>query len=364
MTKPFTVTAVWDPDAEVFTTKSDIPGRRADTLWSSDRDAARTRLRVNGAGLLRRDRPHPEPRPLDRDPFPPCGGRCHCEAMTDEGNRAERDGSVEFTRFVIYHRPAERRAIALHVEGSEPSRSARSPSSGPSGHLPPRGGKGFPSAEYGRRSPLPARRRGKVKAVGSTPREARRRLQPVDPRCDFRLSDAHRVEQYGIIAERRGEMRVGVTGVAHEGEKDFKLTPHQGFSLREAAGGLEQSREIVEIDRDIGMVLAVARFVDGERAAHQGLSLREAAGGLEQCCQIAEAYRDQGMVLAVARLVDGERAAHQGLSLREAAGGLQQMREIVEVDRDLGMVLTVAGFVDGERVAHQGLRLREPLGCI
>jgi hypothetical protein len=32
MTKPFTVTAVWDPDAEVFTTKSDIPGRRADTL--------------------------------------------------------------------------------------------------------------------------------------------------------------------------------------------------------------------------------------------------------------------------------------------------------------------------------------------
>ena len=26
MTKPFTVTAVWDPDAEVFTTKSDIPG--------------------------------------------------------------------------------------------------------------------------------------------------------------------------------------------------------------------------------------------------------------------------------------------------------------------------------------------------
>jgi hypothetical protein len=26
MTKPFTVTAVWDPDAEVFTTESDIPG--------------------------------------------------------------------------------------------------------------------------------------------------------------------------------------------------------------------------------------------------------------------------------------------------------------------------------------------------
>jgi hypothetical protein len=26
MTKAFTVTAVWDPDAEVFTTVSDIPG--------------------------------------------------------------------------------------------------------------------------------------------------------------------------------------------------------------------------------------------------------------------------------------------------------------------------------------------------
>jgi len=26
MTKAFTVTAVWDPDAEVFTTESDIPG--------------------------------------------------------------------------------------------------------------------------------------------------------------------------------------------------------------------------------------------------------------------------------------------------------------------------------------------------
>lgn len=26
MTEPFTVTAIWDPDAEVFTTESDIPG--------------------------------------------------------------------------------------------------------------------------------------------------------------------------------------------------------------------------------------------------------------------------------------------------------------------------------------------------
>ena len=33
-----------------------------------------------------------------RASFPPRGGRCHCEAMTDEGDRAERDGSERSTR--------------------------------------------------------------------------------------------------------------------------------------------------------------------------------------------------------------------------------------------------------------------------
>ena len=59
--------------------------------------------------------------------------------------------------------------------------------------------------------------------MGSTPREARRRPHPLDPGCDFRLSEAHGVEQPGIIAKRDAEMRMGVTGVARD-EASSKLT--------------------------------------------------------------------------------------------------------------------------------------------
>ena len=97
---------------------------------------------------------------------------------------------------------------------------------------------------------------------------------------------------------------------------------------------LKQLREIVEADRHIGMIRAVALFVDRERAAHQRLGLGEAVRVLKQPREIVEADRHIGMIWAIALLVDHERAAHQRLGLGEAVCVLKQLREIAEADRD------------------------------
>src|SRR6202453_2665311 len=66
------------------------------------------------------------------------------------GYRAERDGSVEFRHF--RHMAAAQRHT-LRAARSEPSRSARLPSSGRASrvHLPPQGGKGNGLPEFGNR---------------------------------------------------------------------------------------------------------------------------------------------------------------------------------------------------------------------
>src|SRR5271165_6449916 len=52
--------------------------------------------------------------------FPPRGGRCRCEATTDEGDRAKRDGS-QVEEAALDAIPQEKRSL------SKPSRSARPP---------------------------------------------------------------------------------------------------------------------------------------------------------------------------------------------------------------------------------------------
>ena len=86
----------------------------------------------------------------------------------------------------------------------------------------------------------------------------------------------------------------------------------QRLGLGEAVRVLQQSREIVEVDRHVGMIRPEARLVDRERAAHERLGLGEAVRGLEQCREIVEAARHIGMIRPEARLVDRERAAISG----------------------------------------------------
>ena len=112
---------------------------------------------------------------------------------------------------------------------------------------------------------------------------------------------------------------------------------------------LKELGQVVEGDGDVGVLLAEARLVDGERAAHQRLGLAEPVGGVQQRGQVVEAGGDLGMVGPEARLVDGQGPAHQRLGLTEPVGGLEQLGQIVEADSDVGMVGAETRLVDGQR---------------
>ena len=86
----------------------------------------------------------------------------------------------------------------------------------------------------------------------------------------------------------------------------------------------------------LGVIGAEAFLVDGERAAHQRLGLGEPVRGLEELRQIVEVDGDVGVIGAVGFLVDGERAAHQRLGLGEPVRGLEELRQIVEVAGHVG----------------------------
>ena len=61
------------------------------------------------------------------------------------------------------------------------------------------------------------------------------------------------------------------------------------------------------------MVGSVGLLVDGQRATHQRLGLRQTVRVLEQLRQVVEAEGDVGVFGSVGLLVDGQRAAHQRL---------------------------------------------------
>ena len=55
-----------------------------------------------------------------------------------------------------------------------------------------------------------------------------------------------------VVGDRCVAVRVGVAGVALEGEEDRQRAAHQRFRLAEPVGGLQQQGEVVEADRDFG----------------------------------------------------------------------------------------------------------------
>ena len=115
---------------------------------------------------------------------------------------------------------------------------------------------------------------------------------------------------------------------------------------------LQQFGEVVEADRDVGMVRAEAFFVDGERAAHQRLGLDEPVGGLQQLGEVVESDRDVGMVRPEALFVDGERAAHQRLGLGVQRLCVEQHAELIHEP------CCRLGNAGGVRMRRHGARMR------
>ena len=120
------------------------------------------------------------------------------------------------------------------------------------------------------------------------------------------------------------------------------------LGLRQPVGGLEQLRQVVEADGDVGVVGAVgcssmasARRISGSASASRLVAW-------SNCARLLRRWR-RGMVGAVGLLVDGQRPAHQRLGLGQAVGGLEQLRQVVEADGDVGVLGAVGLLVDGQR---------------
>jgi hypothetical protein len=68
-------------------------------------------------------------------------------------------------------------------------------------------------------------------------------------------------------------VRVGVAGTVLEGEEERQRAAHQRFRLAEPVGVLQQRGEVVELDHDPWMVLAVAGLLNVQPATHQRFRL-------------------------------------------------------------------------------------------
>ncbi len=86
------------------------------------------------------------------------------------------------------------------------------------------------------------------------------------------------------------------------------------------------------------MVIAVAGLNDRQGPAHQRLRLRQAVGGPQLPRQVVEIPGHLGMVGSVAGLIDRQGTAHQRFRLRQAVGGKQQRSQVVDSRRRGGMI--------------------------
>ena len=102
------------------------------------------------------------------------------------------------------------------------------------------------------------------------------------------------------------------------------------------------------------MIHSQTRQEDPRSAPCQRLRLRQAVGGLQQLRQVVESEGHVEVVIAVAGLIDRQGTPHQRLRLRQAVGGLQQLSQVVEISGHIGMIGAVAGLIDRQGTAIQG----------
>src|SRR5687768_5693033 len=98
-----------------------------------------------------------------------------------------------------------------------------------------------------------------------------------------------------VVSEKRAADRQGL----------FVKRPGRG----EPAAILEQRRQVIEIDRDVQMLIDVTPPIDRVRLAMHGLGLIELAHLVQERSQVVEACRDVGMVVAERGSAYAERLA-------------------------------------------------------
>ena len=89
---------------------------------------------------------------------------------------------------------------------------------------------------------------------------------------------------------------MGMAGLAGEFDKDFQMSPAEGFGVVEAVGGLIELGEIVQVAGDIRVVGAEGGFVDFEGAEQEGFGVGEAVGGFIELGEIVQADGDVGVI--------------------------------------------------------------------
>src|SRR5215467_13836996 len=106
-------------------------------------------------------------------------------------------------------------------------------------------------------------------------------------------------------------MRVRMAGVALEIDKNSQVPAHWWFRLGQPVGGLQQLSEVVEVDRNVGVVRPEALLGDLQCSAKEWFRFGPPVGGLQQSGEGVEVNSDIGMVRPEARFVDRQRPAYQ-----------------------------------------------------
>ncbi len=145
----------------------------------------------------------------------------------------------------------------------------------------------------------------------------------------------------------------------HLAEHDERLL-EEGPCAGEIAALLQHDREIMQIVRDLRMIRAQRRAVDGDRAAIQLLRRREVAAPLQDLRQLVH-RRGGGRALLAGQLGEqGEAAPQRRLGGRQIPFHFLQLAQILQGLGDLRLVAAVQPLVHRQRIAVVGLRLLEP----
>jgi hypothetical protein len=140
---------------------------------------------------------------------------------------------------------------------------------------------------------------------------------------------------------------------------DLESALPQGFDFGEAVPILQQTPEIVEADRYIGMIRTVASFVDRERAADQRLGLGEAVRIVKKACEIAEAARQDRMGWTETCLENRQRSALEAFGLGVVRLDIEQNSKLIEKPRCRRGDPRLIGMV-GDRKRVRRERIEDP----
>lgn len=135
---------------------------------------------------------------------------------------------------------------------------------------------------------------------------------------NLRLAPAQGLQDTRVVLQGRAQVRVLVPGAAGEVEDDARHSPAQRLGLSQAVGVLEQQRQVVQVDGDVGVLGSVGRFVDDKSTAHQRLGLSQTVGGLKQQREVVQGLGDVGVVCAQALREDTDHTAIKWLGLGQA----------------------------------------------